>query len=154
MSRNSWDSVLLAVMQARVGNANWNKEVWITERTGIRFSLAVDELNNSKIAIDDTPGISIMEMRNKENRKCKRLSRGWIWLWSLQLQLMRFWWESRPCGSRNQFHLRESKTLAREMDCLTNCSFAAFRAVGTKAGSETDRPTWRESGSIEQGWMT
>ena len=34
-----------------------------------RVSLGVDELNNSKIVIDDTPGISLMEMRNK----CRRL---------------------------------------------------------------------------------
>ena len=67
MSKEQLGQRLLA-MQARVEMQKL-KQGDLDRKDWDRVSLGVDELNNSKIVIDDTPGISLMEMRNK----CRRL---------------------------------------------------------------------------------
>ena len=67
MSKEQLGQRLLA-MQARVEMQKL-KQGDLDRKDWDRVSMGVDELNNSKIVIDDTPGISLMEMRNK----CRRL---------------------------------------------------------------------------------
>ena len=68
MSKEQLGQRLLA-MQARVEMQKL-KQGDLDRKDWDRVSLGVDELNNSKIVIDDTPGISLMEMRNK----CRRIN--------------------------------------------------------------------------------
>ena len=58
----------LIAMQARVESEKLKKGT-LDLKDWDRINFALNELNNTKIVIDDTPGISIMEMRNK----CRRL---------------------------------------------------------------------------------
>ncbi|MBO5994867.1 MAG: replicative DNA helicase [Firmicutes bacterium] len=113
-----------------------------------RVNLALDEMQKAKIYIDDTPGISMIEIRNK----CRRLKadRGLDLILIDYLQLM-----SSPERSENRVGKisaisRNLKLLAREMDCPVVALSQLSRAPEQRPDHHPNLSDLRESGSIEQ----
>ena len=111
---------------------------------------AMDQLSPAGIFIDDTPGISIMEIKNK----CRRLKaeKGLDMIIVDYLQLMNF--EGRAESRQQEITAlsRAFKQLAREMDCPVILLSQLSRAPEQRSG-DAKRPLLsdlRESGAIEQ----
>lgn len=146
MSKEQLGQRLLA-MQARVEMQKL-KHGDLDRKDWDRVSLGVDELNNSKIVIDDTPGISLMEMRNK----CRRLKaeQGLDLIVVDYLQLMTF--EGRTDNRQQEISAlsRNMKLLAREMNCPVILLSQLSRAPELRQDKRPMLSDLRESGSIEQ----
>ena len=146
MSQEQLGQRLLA-MQARVEMQKL-KQGDLDRKDWDRVSLGVDELNNSKIVIDDTPGISLMEMRNK----CRRLKaeQGLDLIVVDYLQLMTF--EGRTDNRQQEISAlsRNMKLLAREMNCPVILLSQLSRAPELRQDKRPMLSDLRESGSIEQ----
>lgn len=146
MSKEQLGQRLLA-MQARVemqklkqGDLDWKD--WD------RITMALDELNNTKIVIDDTPGISLMEMRNK----CRRLKaeQGLDLVVIDYLQLMSLQGKTDNRQQEISTISRNLKLLAREMDCPVIVLSQLSRAPEQRQDHRPILSDLRESGSIEQ----
>ena len=137
----------LIAMQARV-EAEKLKKGELDRKDWDRIHMALDELNNTKIVIDDTPGISIMEMRNK----CRRLKaeQGLDLIVVDYLQLMTY--DGRADSRQQEVSAlsRHLKLLAREMDCPVIVLSQLSRAVEQRQDKRPMLSDLRESGSIEQ----
>lgn len=113
-----------------------------------RINLATDQLSRINITIDDTPGISIMEMKNK----CRRMKAqyGLDLIIVDYLQLM----ESEGRSDSRQQEVskisRYFKLLAREMDCPVILLSQLSRAPELRQDHRPMLSDLRESGSIEQ----
>lgn len=113
-----------------------------------RIGIAIDTISKSKIIIDDTPGITLMEMKNK----CRRVKaeRGLDLVMIDYLQLM----ESPGHQDNRQQEIssisRGVKALAREMDCPVIVLSQLSRAVEARSDKRPMMSDLRESGSIEQ----
>ena len=146
MSKEQLGQRLLA-MQARVEMQKL-KQGDLDRKDWDRVSLGVDELNNSKIVIDDTPGISLMEMRNK----CRRLKaeQGLDLIVVDYLQLMTF--EGKTDNRQQEIGAlsRNMKLLAREMNCPVILLSQLSRAPELRQDKRPMLSDLRESGSIEQ----
>lgn len=146
MSKEQLGQRLLA-MQARVEMQKL-KHGDLDRKDWDRVSLGVDELNNSKIVIDDTPGISLMEMRNK----CRRLKaeQGLDLIVVDYLQLMTF--EGKTDNRQQEISAlsRNMKLLAREMNCPVILLSQLSRAPELRQDKRPMLSDLRESGSIEQ----
>lgn len=146
MSKEQLGQRLLA-MQARVEMQKL-KQGDLDRKDWDRVSLGVDELNNSKIVIDDTPGISLMEMRNK----CRRLKaeQGLDLIVVDYLQLMTF--EGKTDNRQQEISAlsRNMKLLAREVNCPVILLSQLSRAPELRQDKRPMLSDLRESGSIEQ----
>ena len=146
MSKEQLGQRLLA-MQARVEMQKL-KQGDLDRKDWDRVSLGVDELNNSKIVIDDTPGISLMEMRNK----CRRLKaeQGLVLIVVDYLQLTTF--EGKTDNRQQEISAlsRNMKLLAREMNCPVILLSQLSRAPELRQDKRPMLSDLRESGSIEQ----
>ena len=146
MSKEQLGQRLLA-MQARVEMQKL-KQGDLDRKDWDRVSLGVDELNNSKIVIDDTPGISLMEMRNK----CRRLKaeQGLDLIVVDYLQLMTF--EGKTDNRQQEISAlsRNMKLLDREMNCPVILLSQLSRAPELRQDKRPMLSDLRESGSIEQ----
>lgn len=114
-----------------------------------QINMALDVLSRADINIDDTPGISIMEMKNK----CRRLKaeRGLDLVVVDYLQLMSM--EGKKNESRTQeisTLSRNLKLLARELDCPVIVLSQLSRAPEQRPNHRPMLADLRESGSIEQ----
>lgn len=114
-----------------------------------QINMALDVLSKANINIDDTPGISIMEMKNK----CRRLKAevGLDLIVIDYLQLMSI--EGKKSESRTQeisTLSRNLKLLARELDCPVIVLSQLSRAVEQRPNHRPMLSDLRESGSIEQ----
>lgn len=113
-----------------------------------RIAIAIDTISNTDIIIDDTPGISLMEMKNK----CRRVKaeKGLDLVMIDYLQLM----ESSGHEDNRQQEIssisRGIKALAREMDCPVIVLSQLSRAVEQRGDKRPMMSDLRESGSIEQ----
>ena len=112
-------------------------------------NIALDTLSRANIYIDDTPGISIMEMKSK----CRRLkAEGELDLVIIDyLQLMNP--EGRSSESRTQeisVITRNLKLLARELDCPVLVLSQLSRNPEQRQDHRPMLSDLRESGSIEQ----
>ena len=114
-----------------------------------QINMALDVLSKANINIDDTPGISIMEMKNK----CRRLKaeKGLDLIVIDYLQLMSIE------GSKNENRQQEISTLsrnlkllARELDCPVIVLSQLSRAPEQRPNHRPMLSDLRESGSIEQ----
>ncbi len=109
---------------------------------------AMDALSGSNIYIDDTPGISIMEIRNK----CRRLKaeKGLDLVVVDYLQLMSY--EGRAESRQQEVTAlsRYLKQLAREMECPVMVLSQLSRAPELRSDHRPLLSDLRESGSIEQ----
>ena len=137
----------LIAMQARVESEKLKKGN-LERKDWDRINVALDELNETKIVIDDTPGISVMEMRNK----CRRLKaeQGLDLIVIDYLQLMTF--DGRADSRQQEVSAlsRHLKLLAREMDCPVIVLSQLSRAPEQRQDKRPMLSDLRESGSIEQ----
>jgi replicative DNA helicase len=101
------------------------------------------------ILIDDTPGISIMELRTK-TRRAMAQSKGKLGLIVVDyLQLMRTGEHEENRVQEVATITRNLKSLARELNVVVVALSQLSRAAGD-AGAEPKLTTLRESGAIEQ----
>jgi replicative DNA helicase len=120
----------------------------LDEEDWIRLARAAGPMANAKVFIDDTPGISIAEMRSK----CRRLKieKGLDLIIIDYLQLMS---GSRKSESRQQEVSeisRSLKALAKEMGAPVISLSQLSRAPEVRADHRPILSDLRESGSIEQ----
>jgi len=146
MSKEQLGQRLLA-MQARVEMQKL-KQGDLDRKDWDRITMALDELNSTKIVIDDTPGISIMEMRNK----CRRLKaeQGLDLIVIDYLQLMSLQGRTENRQQEISTISRNLKLLAREMDCAIIVLSQLSRAPEQRQDHRPILSDLRESGSIEQ----
>ena len=137
----------LIAMQARVESEKLKKGT-LDLKDWDRINFALNELNNTKIVIDDTPGFSIMEMTNK----CRRLKaeQGLDLIVVDYLQLMTF--DGRADSRQQEISAlsRHLKLLAREMNCPVIVLSQLSRAPELRQDKRPMLSDLRESGSIEQ----
>ncbi len=109
---------------------------------------AIDKLSGANIYIDDTPGVSVLEIRNK----CRRLKaeKGLDLIVIDYLQLMSA--EGRVESRQQEISAlsRYLKQLAREMDCPVIVLSQLSRAPEQRTDHRPILSDLRESGSIEQ----
>lgn len=113
-----------------------------------QINMALDALSKADIHIDDTPGISIMEMKNK----CRRLKaeRGLDLIVIDYLQLMNMEGKSDSRTQEISALSRSLKLLARELDCPVIVLSQLSRAPEQRPNHRPMLADLRESGSIEQ----
>lgn len=113
-----------------------------------QIHIALDTLSKTSIYIDDTPGITAMEIKNK----CRRLKaeKGLDLVVIDYLQLMSF--EGRAESRQQEITAisRFLKQLAREMECPVLVLSQLSRAPEQRADHRPILSDLRESGSIEQ----
>ena len=113
-----------------------------------RIFLAVDNLAKANVYIDDTPDLSVFEIKNK----CRRLKaeKGLDLVVVDYLQLMKS--EGRAENRQQEISTlsRYLKLLAREMDCPVIVLSQLSRAPDQRPNHTPVLSDLRESGSIEQ----
>ena len=113
-----------------------------------QIHIALDTLSKTSIYIDDTPGVTAMEIKNK----CRRLKaeKGLDLVVIDYLQLMSF--EGRAESRQQEITAlsRFLKQLAREMDCPVIVLSQLSRAPEQRNDHRPILSDLRESGSIEQ----
>ena len=112
------------------------------------INVALDILSNADIHIDDTAGLSIMEMKSK----CRRLKAesGLDLVIIDYLQLMNPEGKSDSRTQEISVISRNLKLLARELDCPVLVLSQLSRAPETRTDHRPMLSDLRESGSIEQ----
>jgi replicative DNA helicase len=119
-------------------------------RTGnIRDTDAASALAGLPILIDDTPGISIMELRTKARRAVAQAPGGLAMIVVDYLQLIRTGEHEENRVQELATITRNLKSLARELDVTILALSQLSRAAGD-GGNEPKLSTLRESGSLEQ----
>ena len=111
------------------------------------LSLAMGDLSESEIFIDDTPGLGLLELRAKARRL--KLQHNIQMIIVDYLQLM----EARKAENRQQeisSISRGLKALARELEVPVIAVSQLNRSVETREGHTPRMSDLRESGSIEQ----
>ena len=113
-----------------------------------QIHIALDTLSKTSIYIDDTPGITPMEIKNK----CRRLKaeKGLDLVVIDYLQLMTFEGKTENRQQEITAISRYLKQLAREMDCPVLVLSQLSRAPEQRADHRPILSDLRESGSIEQ----
>jgi replicative DNA helicase len=113
-----------------------------------QISIAMDNLSKANIFIDDTPGISIMEIKNK----CRRLKaeKGLDMVIVDYLQLMSIDGKTDNRQQEITALSRYLKLLAREMDCPVIVLSQLSRAPEQRTDHRPVLSDLRESGAIEQ----
>lgn len=113
-----------------------------------QIHIGLDTLSKANIYIDDTPGITAMEIKNK----CRRLKaeKGLDLVVIDYLQLMSFEGRSESRQQEITALSRFLKLLAREMDCPVMVLSQLSRAPEQRTDHRPILSDLRESGSIEQ----
>lgn len=113
-----------------------------------RLASAMGPLSQAKIFIDDTPGITVTEMR----AKCRRLKmeHGLELIMIDYLQLMSGGGQQESRQQEISMISRSLKSLAREMDCPVIALSQLSRAPELRADHRPILSDLRESGAIEQ----
>jgi replicative DNA helicase len=113
-----------------------------------QIHIALDNLSKADIYIDDLPGITVMEMKNK----CRRLKaeKGLDLVIIDYLQLMNFQGRSESRQQEITAISRSLKHLARELDCPVLVLSQLSRAPEQRQDHRPILSDLRESGSIEQ----
>jgi replicative DNA helicase len=112
---------------------------------------AAAELSKCNIIIDDTPAISISEIRSKSRRIFSRYKIGLVII--DHLQLVTAGDPTRPSFNRNQeisFISRSLKALAKELDIPVLVLSQLSRGVESRTDKKPILSDLRESGAIEQ----
>ncbi len=138
----------LLAMESRVDMQSL-KQGKLERRDWDDINIALDTLSKANIHIDDTAGVSIMEMKSK----CRRLKAeaGLDLVVIDYLQLMNP--EGKQADSRTQeisVISRNLKLLARELDCPVVVLSQLSRAPEQRTDHRPMLSDLRESGSIEQ----
>ncbi len=130
------------VDQSKVRTGYVNEEEWG------RLSVALAPLAEAKIYLDDTPGITVMEMRAKARRL--KAEKGLDLIVIDYIQLMQ---GNRRSENRQQEISeisRSLKALARELDVPVMALSQLSRAVEQSADKRPNLSHLRESGALEQ----
>lgn len=146
MSKEQLGQRLLA-MESKVPMENIKKGK--IERTDWdRIMLAVDTLSGANIQIDDSPALTVFEIKNK----CRRMKaeHGLDLVVIDYLQLMRSEGKSENRQQEISNLSRYLKLLAREMDCPVMVLSQLSRAPEQRPNHRPILSDLRESGSIEQ----
>ena len=109
---------------------------------------ACDELKQSPLYIDDTPGLSLLQLRSKARRMKERF--GIKLLVIDYLQLMHVGGRSESRQQEVSEMSRGVKAMARELDVPVICLSQLNRAAEQREGHRPRLSDLRESGSIEQ----
>jgi replicative DNA helicase len=124
---------------------------WIEDEEWERIVESMDRLSTANIWIDDTAGISTMEMRSKARRLMAEHGIDMIIVDYLQLM------QSDMGGKRNENRVQEVseisrslKGLARELDVPVLALAQLSRTVESRQSKVPQLSDLRESGSIEQ----
>lgn len=146
MSKEQLGQRLLS-MESRIDMQNL-KTGKLERKDWDQINMALDALSKAKIHIDDTPGISIMEMKNK----CRRLKaeQGLDLIVVDYLQLMNMEGRSESRVQEISALSRNLKLLARELDCPVIVLSQLSRAPEQRPNHRPMLSDLRESGSIEQ----
>lgn len=146
MSKEQLGQRLLA-MEARVDMENIKKGK-LDREDWDRIMLAADALSKAEINIDDTPDLSVFEIKNK----CRRLKteKGLDLVVIDYLQLMKG--EGRAESRQQEISTlsRYLKLLAREMDCPVVVLSQLSRSPDQRPNHRPVLSDLRESGAIEQ----
>lgn len=126
----------------RIRNGDLTPEDWA------KLASASAPLSQAKVFIDDTPGITIMEMR----AKCRRLKmeQGLDMIMIDYLQLMSGGGKQKSREQEISEISRGLKGIAREMDCPVIALSQLSRAPELRADHRPILSDLRESGAIEQ----
>lgn len=120
----------------------------LSDKDWQKLAYASSVLSKSKIYVDDTPGVTVMEMRSKSRRL--KLEHGLDLIMIDYLQLME---GSRKSENRQQeisAISRALKALAREMQCPVVALSQLSRAPDARTDHRPILSDLRESGAIEQ----
>ena len=104
---------------------------------------AAEDLSRLDILIDDTPGITVTEIRAKARRMLHNKEKAIIILDYLQLV-------SPPAGRRAESRTVEVSEMAKELAVPVISLSQLSRAVESRTGKRPQLSDLRESGSIEQ----
>lgn len=113
-----------------------------------RINLALDEMSKADIVIDDTPGISFNEIRNKCRRR--KIEKGLDLIVIDYMQLLTSPERSESRQVEVSAISRNMKLLAREMDCPVIVLSQLSRTPDRREDHHPNLADLRESGSIEQ----
>ena len=114
----------------------------------MKMSAVMDRLSEADIRIDDTPGITVMGIKNKCRRMKAEAGLDLVIIDYLQLMSAEGRVESRQQEVSNLS--RNLKQLARELDCPVLVLSQLSRAVETRSDHRPQLADLRESGAIEQ----
>ena len=120
---------------------------FIEESEWAKIAQAIGELSEAPIYIDDTPGISVMELRTKARRLQAEHDLGFVIVDYLQLM------QGRRTENRVQEVSdisRSLKELARELNIPVLAASQLNRSVEQRPNNRPQLSDLRESGSIEQ----
>jgi len=122
---------------------------WVREEDWTRIHAAAGTLYNLDLWVDDTPSISILEVRAKARRQLRNKEKGFIIVDYLQLMQP----QNRRTENR-QVEIAEIsrglKILAKELHVPVLALSQLSRAVENRAGKRPQLSDLRESGAIEQ----
>jgi replicative DNA helicase len=139
------------LLAAESGIDAWNLRTGnITDKDFEKLNLAYGELSEAPIFIDDTPGITALEMRTKARREQHKHALGLIVVDYLQLMSG----ASRGYGDNRVQEISEIsrglKGLARELNVPVLALSQLSRSVEQRSPQIPQLQDLRESGSIEQ----
>ncbi|HXI16644.1 MAG TPA: replicative DNA helicase, partial [Chloroflexota bacterium] len=120
---------------------------YIEENEWAKIAQAIGELSEAPVYIDDTPGISVMELRTKARRLQAEHDLGFVIVDYLQLM------QGRRTENRVQEVSdisRSLKELARELNIPVLAASQLNRSVEQRPNNRPQLSDLRESGSIEQ----
>ena len=134
------------------GEARVNSHIFrtgnLSEEDWHRLANWIGKLMEAPLYIDDTPAISVMELRAKARRAKSEYNIGLIIVDYLQLMTT-----SENFGSREQeiaYISRSLKALAKELDIPLVACAQLSRAVESRTDKRPQLSDLRESGSLEQ----
>jgi len=129
--------------QTRMRNGQLEEDDWP------KLTNAVNKLKDKPLFIDDTPGLSPMEMRSRARRIWREHGElGMIMVDYLQLMSIKGSSESRT-GEISEIS-RALKTMAREFDCPVVALSQLNRSLEQRPNKRPVMSDLRESGAIEQ----
>lgn len=147
----SKDQLVDRMLSTQSGVDSWNIRTGnLSDDDFERLGGAMGELSEAPIYIDDTPGITVMEMRTKARREAQKHPLGLIIIDYLQLMS-----GSRAGGEFNRVQevseiSRGLKLIAREMNVPVIALSQLSRSVESRSPQIPQLSDLRESGSIEQ----
>ncbi len=147
----SKDQLVDRMLSAQSGVDAWNIRTGnLSDDDFEKLGSSMGELSEAPIYIDDTPGITVMEMRTKARREAQKHPLGLIIIDYLQLM--------SGSSSGSQFNRvqevseisRGLKLIAREMNVPVIALSQLSRSVESRSPQIPQLSDLRESGSIEQ----
>jgi replicative DNA helicase len=142
------EEIIQRMISAQANLENWKiRHGQLNDDEMERYSIAMGELSDLNFFIDDTPGISVLEMRTKLRRLTMKHPIDLVMVDYLQL-CKSFVTESRV--QQVSDISQGLKNLAREMKVPVVALSQLSRAVETREDSRPQLSDLRDSGSIEQ----